>query len=42
MKQVNLNYGKSVVIDIESDSEEIDETFDYLRQEHLPLKKRMF
>ena len=42
MKEKNPHASKSVVVDVESDSEEVDETFDFLRQEHLPLRKRMF
>ena len=42
MKHPNPEVGKSVVIDVESDSEEIDETYNTLKKKELPLKKRMF
>ena len=42
MKQENPDSGKSFMSDIESDSKEIDKTFDSLRREELPLRKRMF
>ena len=42
MKEANPDFGKSVVVDVESDSKEINETFDSLRQEYLLLRKRMF
>ena len=41
MKQENPDSGKSVVVDVES-VEEINETFNPLKQEQLPLRKRMF
>ena len=42
MKQENPDSRKSVVVDVEYDSEDIDETFNSLKQEELPLRKRMF
>ena len=41
MKQPNIDTGKSIVVDVESD-DEIDETYDVIARENLLLKKRMF
>ena len=42
MKQLNSDARKSIIIDIESDIEEIDEAYNSLGIEQLPLWKRMF
>ena len=42
MRATNPDADKSVVVDIEFDSEEIDETFDEIRKDQLPLRKRIF
>ena len=39
--QPNVDAEKSVVIDVKSD-DEIDETYDAIARENLPLKKRIF
>ena len=42
MKHANPETGKSVVVDIESNIEEINETYNALRKEELPLGNRIF
>ena len=41
MKQPNPDAGKGIVVNVKSDSEEIDETYDSLRKDKLPLRKRL-
>lgn len=42
MKQPNLDVGKDIVVDVESETNEIDETYHAIKRDQLPLKKRMF
>ena len=42
MSRPNLNASKSVVVDVKSDFDEIHKTYDSLRRDELPLRKRMF
>ena len=42
MKQPNPDVGKSIVVHVESDTEEIDKTYNSLKKVELPLMKRMF
>ena len=42
MKEKNPYAQKSIIVDVESDSKEIDETYDAIRKDQLPVRKRMF
>ena len=42
MRQPTPDARKSIVVDVESDTDEIDEAYDSIRKESLPLQKRMF
>ena len=42
MKETNPNAKKTILVDVKSDSEEIDETYDSIKKGQLPLEKRMF
>ena len=42
MSQPNSDVKKSIVVDVKSDTEEINETYNSLRKEELPLRKRIF
>lgn len=42
IKEPNPNAGKSIVVDVESKTNEIDEAYDSLKRDELPFQKRIF